>query len=138
MKHLFVILFCVVLIGCSHSNSAEKTPIPSINSPTTYNLEIEKNLVALDKGSEEKIQYVKISLDYLVEHTTSSRKEIADITNKIIPELNKSGVKSTREEFLFVCKLMMQINNIEQKLGEKPDFAYLAAYVAGDLEANSK
>lgn len=139
MKNLLTILLCLFLFGCSQESAKRQTTKP-ITAPTTTpnNLEIEKNLISLDNGKEENIQFVKTSLDYLTEHTTSTREEIADITNKIVPELNKDGVKCTREEFLFVCKSTMQMNNTEQKLGEKPDFAYLAASIAGGLKTNHK
>lgn len=143
MRYLFLLLLCALTFGCfqdSANNQTAKTTFPTA-SPVELSKDtaIEENLVFLDnskkgKAKAEDIQSVKLSLDYLTEHTTSTREEIADITNKIIPELQKKDAKTKRKEFLFVCKGVMIMNNVEGKLGEKPDFAYLAAVVAADLD----
>ncbi len=136
MKYLILII-CTLTFACSqeavnkpsNSNFAKIVPTPSPNliKSNSTNTELEENLVFLDKKKKgtsngQSLQNVRTSLDWLAEHTSSSREEIADITNKVVPELQKDGVKCSREEFLWVCKAAIQVHKIDEKLGEKPDF----------------
>lgn len=164
MKNLFIIALCVLTFACTRTEntvqsekssttptkspastaSSEKSLTTPAKSPvSTAGTAIEENLVSLDskdkgKPAAEKVQNVKASLDYLTENTKSSREEIADVTNKVVIELQKGGTNISREKFLSTCKEDMMVNGLKEKLGENPEFEALATYVTVELATKGK
>jgi uncharacterized protein YcfL len=113
---LALVLSTFLLLACSSSPD---------NSQNVNNLSVEQQLVSIDKkvspGTDDiDVKRVRFLLDYLAENTTTSRKDIAEITNKSVQVIeNKYGKKVTNQEFLEGARRL--VSTVRPSMGARKD-----------------
>ena len=128
MKHLLLIFSVFLIFGCSTNNN------PS-------NRKVEELIVYMDTNKmpepgDTKVVQMASLLDYLVENTTSSRKEIGDITTATVDLIKKKYNKTyTHQQILEGGKRL--IDSVPpEKRGKKENFQTYAFTIS--LEASAK